>query len=293
MRNETGKRAFAARVALLTMLVLCASLAGCGPDPTAAVEARDAEETMKQAQEQTHKTLRVGVKNSVRYFGFQDVMTGEFSGLEVDLAYMLAEGMGYDSVELVSVRADERARLLETGRLDCVAATFTITEGRERTLHFSTPYYIDHTAVMVRGDSEIDSVASLTGKTIAVQRGATASAVIVGELIRQGAIPPGIYNAADFDPETWTETVTFLVCNDAATANAALREGKVDAFATDRSILTGYARAEDRILPENLMPQRYGVATAKGSPLAAQIDALMTGWKADGTLEALRAKYGL
>ncbi|MDO5112010.1 MAG: transporter substrate-binding domain-containing protein [Clostridia bacterium] len=293
MRVGTEKKLARKLAALLALCMLCATLAACGPDPTAAVEAREAEEAMQQAQEQARMTLRVGVKSTVKSFGFQDVMTGEFSGLEVDIAYLLAQSMGYDSVELMSVHADERARLLETGRLDCVIATFTVTQMREETVDFSTPYYTDYTAVMVRADSGIDGIAALTGKKIAVQRGATAAAAIVEELIRQGAIPAEAYDADNFDPASWTEAVTFVVCADAAAADMALREGDADAFSTDQSILNSYLRAEDRLLPDHLMPQPYGVATAEGSPLTAQIDALMKGWQADGTLEALCAKYGI
>ena len=43
--------------------------------------------------------LKVGVKNAVKGFSFQDTITGEYSGLEDSLAEMIAEHLGVD-VEL-------------------------------------------------------------------------------------------------------------------------------------------------------------------------------------------------
>lgn len=278
---------------LLTALAFCALFSACGPDPTAAVKEREAEEAMQKTQEQTYKTLRVGVKSTVRGLGFQDVMSGEFSGLEIDLAYLLAQSMGYDSVELMCVHTDERARLLETERLDCVIATYTITETRGKDIDFSVPYYSDYTAVMVGADSEIENMAGLEGKTIAVVQGATTAAALVEEMIKQGLIPEQEYDAAQFDPDTWTHTVTFKVCADDDAANAAMRAGEADAFAMDRSILNDYLRSGDRLLPESFAPQRYGVATAKGSLLSEPINKLIKEWRIDGTLEAMCAKYGI
>ena len=46
--------------------------------------------------------LRVGVKNAVPGFGYQDPLTGEYSGLEIDLANKIAEYLGVD-VEFTTV----------------------------------------------------------------------------------------------------------------------------------------------------------------------------------------------
>ena len=46
--------------------------------------------------------FRVGVKCDVYGFGYQDEMTGEYSGMEIDLANMIAEALGYDEVEFTT-----------------------------------------------------------------------------------------------------------------------------------------------------------------------------------------------
>lgn len=75
--------------------------------------------------------LKVGVKNAVKGFSFQDTLTGEYSGLEDSLAELIAEHLGVD-VEFTTVTAATRGELLDSGDIDCVLATFTITEERKR-----------------------------------------------------------------------------------------------------------------------------------------------------------------
>ena len=92
--------------------------------------------------------LKVGVKNAVQGFSFQDTLTGEYTGLEDSLAEMIAEHLGVD-VEFTTVTAATRGELLDSGDIDAVLATFTITEERKKTWDFSTPYYTDYDSVLV------------------------------------------------------------------------------------------------------------------------------------------------
>ena len=84
--------------------------------------------------------LKVGVKNAVKGFSFQDTLTGEYTGLEDSLAELIAEDLGVD-VEFTTVTAATRGELLDSGDIDCVLATFTITEERKKSWDFTTPYY--------------------------------------------------------------------------------------------------------------------------------------------------------
>ena len=63
--------------------------------------------------------LRVGVKNSVEGFGYQDPITNEFTGLEVSLGKDIADYLGID-VEYTAVTAATRTELLDSGDIDCV-----------------------------------------------------------------------------------------------------------------------------------------------------------------------------
>lgn len=109
--------------------------------------------------------LRVGVKNAVVGFGFQDTLTGEYSGLEISLAEKIAESLGVD-VEFTAVTAATRTELLDSGDIDCVLATFTITDERKQSWDFSTPYFTDYVTVLVEDKSGISSLADLVDKKV-------------------------------------------------------------------------------------------------------------------------------
>ena len=118
--------------------------------------------------------LRVGVKNAVLGFGYQDPITGEYSGMEIDLANALAAQLGVD-VEFTTVTAATRTELLDSGDIDCVLATFTITEERKQSWDFTTPYYTDHVTVLVEDASGIKTLADLRDKLVGVSSGSTSA----------------------------------------------------------------------------------------------------------------------
>ena len=111
--------------------------------------------------------LKVGVKNAVQGFSFQDTLTGEYTGLEDSLAEMIAEHLGVD-VEFTTVTAATRGELLDSGDIDAVLATFTITEERKKTWDFSTPYYTDYVSVLVEDSTGIKGLADLKDKVVGV-----------------------------------------------------------------------------------------------------------------------------
>ena len=131
-------------VLLLAALMLL-SLAACGSDtaateaPTAAPAAASAETVNADVQAIIDRgVLRVGVKNAVIGFGYQDPISGEYSGMEIDIAKALAAQLGVD-VEFTTVTAATRTELLDSGDIDCVLATFTITDERKQSWDFTTP----------------------------------------------------------------------------------------------------------------------------------------------------------
>lgn len=236
--------------------------------------------------------LRVGVKNAVEGFGYQDPLTGEYSGMEIDLAKMIADYLGVD-VEYTTVTAATRGELLDSGDIDCVLATFTITDERKETWDFSTPYYTDHVTVLVEQSSGISTLADLVGKTVGVSSGSTSAKSLVEAMIDAGVISGDNYNADSFDPATWTEGVSFQQYDDYPSISTALSAGEVDAFCVDKSILAIYNTEGRTYIDEEFAPQDYGIATTKGSDFSAVCDSLITKWLADGTIDGLIAQYGL
>ena len=151
--------------------------------------------------------MRVGVKNAVVGFGYEDPLTGEYTGMEIDLANMIAESLGVD-VEFTTVTAATRTELLDSGDIDCVLATFTITDERKLSWDFSTPYFTDHVGVLVEDASGITDLAGLVDKSVGVSSGSTSAKSLVEAMIEAELIDGEGYDAETFDPATWTTGVS-------------------------------------------------------------------------------------
>ena len=295
----------------LCALMLLPILAGCGAktEPTVATAAPAATEAATTAPAAAETTapaalaedvqkivdrgvLRVGVKNAVLGFGFQDELTGEYSGMEISLAQKIAEYLGVD-VEFTDVTAATRTELLDSGDIDCVLATFTITEERKKSWDFTTPYYTDYVTVLVEDASGIKTLADLKDKKVGVSSGSTSGKALVKAMIEAGVLSGDGFDADSFDPATWTDGVSFAQYDDYPTISTALSAGEVDAFCVDKSILAVYHTDGRSYIEDKFAPQEYGIATTKGSGMSELCEKLVTEWLADGTIDALIAENGI
>lgn len=265
------KRRFALPALLLAALLAAALLPGCAA--------------------QGSGTLRVGVKDDVANFGLYDDESGRYSGLEIDLAELLAQQLGYRDVAFTTVTAATREELIDDGSLDMVIATYSVTDERRERYDFSTPYYTDSTGLLVERSSLFDSITQLKGCRIGMMRGAANALAMARYMAMRGIIDRFV--VADFDPGRFDGGLDFVEFDSYADIAQALECGKVDAFLADQSILSGY-RTDDRVLLEDAFAiQQYGVCTQKGSALSARVDEAIRTWKADGTLAALRERWGV
>ncbi|MCD8331731.1 MAG: transporter substrate-binding domain-containing protein [Oscillospiraceae bacterium] len=238
--------------------------------------------------------LKVGVKDAVEGFGYQDTLTGERSGLEIDLANMIAEYLGVE-VEFTTVTAATRTELLDSGDIDCVLATFTITDERKESWDFTTPYYTDHVSVLVENSSGITTLQDLVDNSavVGVSSGSTSARSLVEALIDNGIIEGADYSADTFDATTWTEGVSFQVYDDYPAISTALSANEVQAFCVDKSILSIYNTDSRTYIEEEFAAQDYGIATTKDSGMSALCEDLITGWLADGTIDSLIESNGI
>lgn len=275
MKTMKTKKLLAVVLACAMMLAATALLAGCGEES---------------------KPLYVGVKSDVIGFGLRDEATGEYSGMEIDLAKMIADELGYDGVELTAVTAQTRTELLDSGDLDCVLATFTITEERKNSWDFSTPYYTDAVTVLVEDASGITTLSDLVGKTIGVSTGSTSAYALAKAMTEAGLFPDYELPAEskEFEiPSFLQEGTSFTEFVDYPAISNALTAGTVDAFCVDGSILAKYKTPGRSYIDQKFSPQDYGVATKKGSELSPKIDELIKGWLADGTIAGLITDHNI
>jgi len=265
----------------LVLVVSAFALTGCGSeepaeptDPgTPAAELPAGVQAIKDSGE-----LRVGVKADVPNFGLLDAATNKYEGMEIDLAYALAERMGLtaEDVKFEAVTAKTRGPLLDNGQLDVVIATFTIKPERLEQWNFSQPYYQDEVGLLVKKDSGISGLAGLDGKVVGVAQGATSRDAVQAEADKAGI------------------KVSFLEFATYPEINAALESGRVDAFSVDKSILSGYVTDDSVILPDGFSPQDYGAAMKKGNDdLTDFFNEMLDEMESNGDMAALLEKWNL
>ncbi len=236
------------------------------------------------------RTLKVGVKGDVPNFGLYDEESGRYSGMEVDLAQILCEDLGYSNVAFTMVDTVSREELLEQKRLDMVIATFSITDERKQRFDFSTPYYADNVSVMVEKSSLIQTLADLNGCRIGVISNVS-QPLNLAEYLAAGQIIPE-FDRETFDAETFDGGITFALYDTYSDISKALEYGDVDAFMADGSILSGYMQDDRLLLPVMFSQQQYGVATPRGSRLTAKVDEAVKARLEDGTIDGLIKRWG-
>lgn len=303
-------------VSLLSAVVALGSLVGCGDTAATADTTTDTtvetttETTEAKAEAEVTTTseetafgeatqaivdrgvLKVGVKNAVLGFGYQDTLTGEYSGMEISIAEKIAEELGVD-IEFTTVTAATRTELLDSGDIDCVLATFTITDERKESWDFSTPYYTDYVSVLVEDASGIATLADLEGKVVGVSSGSTSAKALTKAMIEAGVVDGTNFDADTFDAATWTEGISYKQYEDYPAISTALSAGEVDAFCVDKSILAIYNTDGRSYIEDKFSPQDYGVATKKGSDFSVYVNDLIEAWLADGTIPGFISENNL
>lgn len=289
---------------LLTGVMALSMLTACGSDADTTETTETADTTEESTEESTAEysadvqdiidrgVLRVGVKADVAGFGFQDTLTGEYAGMEIELAALIADYLGVD-IEYTAVTAATRGELLNDGSIDCVLATFTITDERRETWDFTTAYYVDAVTVLVEDASGITDLSGLVDTTVGVSSGSTSAKALVAAMIEEGVIDGTDYDADTFDAATWTDGISFLQYADYPSISTALSAGEVSAFCVDKSILSYYKTEGRSYIEDSFSPQDYGIATTLGSEMSTLCEELVTTWLADGTIDDLVSSNGI
>lgn len=218
----------------------------------------------------------IGVKDNLPPLGFRDG-AGNLAGLEIDIARRLAaEILGdADAVILEPVDNVERLPRLTSGEVDLVIARLTLTESRSRLVSFSLPYYLDGTAFVTRNPL-IQSPQQLAGQRVAVLQGADTIAVVRSRL----------------------PSAQLIAVNSYAEAIAALELERVDAFAADASVLTGWVQTNPRyrLLPGLWSGAALAIAMPRGlehQELRQAVNAALQRWREEGWLDERIRHWGL
>lgn len=225
-------------------------------------------------------TLKVGVRDDIMGFGYLNPTTGEYYGLEIDLARELADRLGYANAALITVTPDNRKDMLKNGTVDCLIATYSIEESRLKNFDFSPAYYSDHTCIMVEMSSLIDSIDDLTGKTTGVLEGANTAPKLSAKMMELGLISENDLKGSALE-----------YCDTYQELSIALETGDVDAVCMDGGVARSWMDEGRKILDDVVGVEDYGVATQKDSSLSQPVASAIQDMLDDGTITALIDKW--
>ena len=248
-------------IALAVLLAALVTLAGIA-------EAQTTLETVKKRGK-----LVAGVKTDFPPFGYVDA-SGKNLGFDVDVAHLFAKALFNDEqqVELVAVTSGNRIPFLQSGKIDIILATVTITDERRQVVEFSDPYFLSGSLLLVPKASAVKGLDDLAGKTVAVV---------------QGAIQ-------DKDVEQLQPRANRIKFGKVSEAVLALKGGRADAYAHDDVLVLTLVKdnADLKAVGKPFMPRPYGIAVRKGeTDFIKWVNAELAKMKKDGTYDRLWKKY--
>lgn len=253
-------------VILFILSVLTLSISGCYK--------KNSDETTLDKILKRGKII-VGVKYDAKPFGYLN-KKNQLVGFDVDLAKIIAKALLGDENKIIfkPVTTSNRILALNSGQVDMVIATMTITNQRREVVDFSVPYYVTGQSLLVPLHSKITSMTDLNGKKVIVIFGSTAEKNL--RLIAPEA------NVLGFK--------TYI------SGYNALKQGMADAMTSDDTILLGFAIQDKsvKLLPKKYSKEPYAVAFKRGivsESLRQEVNRILDQETRTGGLEMLRNKW--
>ncbi len=219
-------------------------------------------------------TLVIGMELKYPPFETKDT-SGNPDGASVMLGKALGEYLGKE-IKFVDTAYPSLIPALESGSIDLIISSMTITEEREKVVDFSDPYTTSQLMMLVFKDSPVQSVGDLNNKDVIIAS-------------KSGTI--GALWAATNAPNAQV-----LNIDEEASAVLEVAQGKADVFIYDPlSIIRHHENYKDttRVILDPLPNTKgWGIALAKGQEeLKTKINAFIKKAHEDGTFHEIREKY--
>ena len=218
--------------------------------------------------------VAIGVKEDQPGLGFKDATTGEYSGFDIEIARMVAAGLGFgpDQIDYKPIPSAAREDSISRGDVDYYVGTYTINDKRKQLISFAGPYFQAGQSLLVRADeTAITGPQTLKGKKVCSASGSTP----IQRVRDQGLTEPE--NIVEF--QTYTQCVDQLLTN------------QVDAVTTDDAILAGYASQQPdelKLVGETFSEEPYGIGLNKDdTALRNKINDLLQAAETDGTWQKI------
>lgn len=203
---------------------------------------------------------------------FSFMQDGKLVGFDVELWDAIANDIGV-KYKITPMDFSNIMSNVHIGQIDVAMAGLAITRTRSNVVDFSKPYYEGGLVLLVRNDSDINSVDNLKGKTVAIKAGTS-------------AFPYAIEHLPD------TKRLLFPEID---TAFDNLVNGGVDAVLFDAPIVYHYAattgKGKVKVVSGILDKREYGAAFPQGSELADKYNVALTHLKNNGTYAKIYNKW--
>ena len=213
-------------------------------------------------------TLRLGGTQTSNLFSLRNEKDNKIRGFDAGLTQLITRYILGDAAkfQFTQVTSSTREQVLINDQADMVLATYSITPARAEKIAFAGPYYTSQAGVLVKANNKtIRSHNDLGGKKVATQAGSTGPAVL-----------------AQFAPKAVVQE--FQTHQEALDA---MRQGRVDAYVTDYTLLLNalsLGTGDSQLAGAPFGPQDpYGIGLPKGSDGVAFINAFLKKVEADGT----------
>jgi polar amino acid transport system substrate-binding protein len=221
------------------------------------------------------KKLVLGLDDSFPPMGYRNE-SNEIVGYDIDLAKEVTRRMG---IALVPQPIDWNAKEqeLHTGEIDCIWNGFTITEERKQNVLYTPPYLKNAQVIVVKGNSPVQTLKDLAGKTAGTQAGSSS------------------VDALEDAPAFKSSLKDVIEYKDFLTALMDLDVGGTDAVVIDLVVANdniNRSGKDFRILKETLGEEEFGIGFRKNDKaLADKVWATLLEMAKDGTVAKIAAKW--
>ena len=204
---------------------------------------------------------------------------GKYKGIDVELAKEAFRRLGYQP-KFEKIVWEDKDELLTDRTIDCLWSSYSMN-GREDKYQWAGPYLYSRQMVVVKNESEIQTIQDLKGKRIAVQATTKAEDLFLHNI--------------EADVPQMEQVNCFSTTNE---LYAALRKNYVDAVAGHEAMLGSLVQSGEgayRMLKESLYKSELGVAFKKGTheEAAAELTKILKKMQDEGITEEIVTKYGL
>jgi ABC-type amino acid transport substrate-binding protein len=259
----------------IVVRMLCLALA-CAALPAAA-------QTLDKIRKSGVITL--GYIDGAAPFSFADG-NGQPQGYSVELCAAVAQGVAAQlkreglKVRWVKLTIQDRIDAVRTGKVDLECSTTTWTLSRQQLVDFSLVTFVDGGSLLVKTEAELGRLADFEGKRIAAITGTTTDRSLRAALERSKV------KAALVPIKTRDEGL------------ALLREGQVDALASDRTaligvvVMSGSGRGLYKLVDQDFSIEQYALMLRRGDhDWRLAVNRVLAGIYRSGQIEEIYGRW--